>query len=846
MKKRLISMLLAVLMVASLFGGMSVSAYADEEYETQEYTVKEGDTLFRICNKLGLNWFNCEPAIQKLNGLKSSDYTRLSVGQSIDLPASNEDALKIMKASTASTTTTTTSGTGSSATTTTTTTTPGGTNANAAFWLISYTMQKGETVAGVCNSLGINFNYYSKQIMAINNISAWNKVAAGKTLLLPSASAPAAGTSCIAVIAHQIQKGETTYSICNQYGISYNASASLMQNLNNGTSLTNIKYGKTLFVPVPTVITSGSTTGSTGGTVISGGGSSSGSGSTTGGSTTGGSTTGGSTTGGSTTGGSATKTYKLTGSATGGSISFTVGGKTVTSAAAGSTVTVVPSPNSGYGLKSASLRYADGSAAPELTNGSFTMPACDVRVSATFEKGFYMGPISAHGTITCYNADGVATSTAATGATIKVVVSPDAGYKLKTLYVQRNNGPRTNVKVGMKSGDTFTMVDGPVFVCAEYEETTTYELKKVDTDLKGSFKTLVNGGAVSKAAAGARVEIVCSPATGYAAEDKDITVINKAYNSKIPVVDGYFTMPASAVEISVNFQPAGVEKYTLTAGSEYQGTVSFLDSSDKEIYTAEQGWTVKVKPAFRTGYDSLYYVEKYVIKGAGNTQEIGPSDTFTMPGYDVTVTPVFKPYQATIDKISSNDSSLGDIVVTVDGKNVKVGDSVALDTSIKVTVPKIAKPGYEVDCVKVHYLSGSWKTQTLKAGESWTIASCTNIEVEVVFKVTDFTLKVEDNWIGCFNLNITGGADAGLHNTPKAGDKFQVPNTTWVGAVSTDPAYKVIGFEVTTYPGGKLTTYTGDSFQMPADHIKVKVLMEPVAAPTSLALEEPEALSLEP
>ena len=259
MKKRLISMLLTVLMVASLFGGMSVSAYADEEYATQEYTLKSGDTLLKVCNKLGLNWYSCQTAINKLNNISEAQYRKLSVGQVIKLPATNEDAAKIVKAGTSGSTGTTggtviSGGTGSS--------TGSVSGVNAAYWLIPYTMQKGETVAGVCNVLGISFATYSEQIKTINNISTWSKVAAGKTLLLPSASAPAAGISCYAVVAHQIQKGETTYSICNQYGVSYNANASLMQTLNKGTSLTNIKYGKTLYVPVVTVAGSSSSSGS--------------------------------------------------------------------------------------------------------------------------------------------------------------------------------------------------------------------------------------------------------------------------------------------------------------------------------------------------------------------------------------------------------------------------------------------------------------------------------------------------------------------------------------------------------------------------------------------------------
>ena len=833
MKKRLISMLLTVLMVASLFGGMSVSAYADEAYATQEYTVKSGDTLLHICDKLGLNWYNCQAAINKLNNISEAQYRKLTVGQTIKLPATDADAAKIVKAGTSSSSSTggtvITGGTGSS--------TSGSSSAsgvNAAYWLIPYTMQKGETVAGVCNALGINFTAYKDQIKTINNISAWNKVAAGKTLLLPSASAPAAGTSCYAVVAHQIQKGETTYSICNQYGVSYNANASLMQTLNPNTSLTNIKYGKTLYIPVATVITSGSSSSSGTGS-SSGSSSSSGSGSSSGSSSSSGS------------GSSTTKTYKLSsGTVKNGKISFTVSGKTVTSAAAGSTVTIVATPDSMCGLESVSLKYADGSATPKVTDGSFTMPACDVVVNATFAKGYYMGAISAHGTVTLYN-NNVATTTAAKGAEITVKVSPDAGYTVSRIYVQKNDGSKTIVKNDMKSGSTFTMPDCAVFVCVEYTETAGYKLNKVNTDLKGSYKTLVNGSEVSKASAGATVEIVCSPASGYAAEDKDITVTSVAYNTKIAVVNGKFTMPSSDVNIEVAFQKSSQDKYALIAGSEYAGTVTF-QVGGKETYTAIKGDTVTVNTSFRTGYDTLYDLEKYVVTGAGNTQELKGSNTFTMPGYDVTVTPVFKHKEATITEVKSNDNTLGDIVVTVDSKTVTAGQSVPVDTPIRVNVPSV-KTGYAVDKVNIYYLdhNGTNQVKTLAADESWTLPACSQISVEVIFKALQYNIRVQENWNGCFDLELWDGAGNLVENikSPGVNEKHAVTQGVTIKAVA-HSGYEVVGFELTDYATGKVTSYTTDYVKMPAADTYVKVLLKAKPAAMSLSLEEPDALVLAP
>ena len=799
MKKRLISMLLTVLMVASLFGGMSVSAYADEEYATQEYTLKSGDTLLKVCNKLGLNWYSCQTAINKLNNISEAQYRKLSVGQVITLPATNEDAVKIAKTNISSGSTTggtvITGGTGSTGSSTSGT----ASSVNAAYWLIPYTMQKGETVAGVCNVLGISFATYSEQIKTINNISKWSKVAAGKTLLLPSASAPAAGTSCYAVVAHQIQKGETTYSICNEYGVSYNANMSLMQTLNKGTSLTNIKYGRTLYVPVATVAgssSSGSTSGS--GAVISGGGSSS-SGSTSG------------------SGSSTTKTYKLsTGTVKNGKISFTVNGKTVTSAAAGSTVTIVASPDSMCGLKSVSLKYADGSAVPKVTDSTFTMPECNVVVNAEFAKGYYMGVIfsGGQGSAALYNENGVATTTAAEGAKITVKAKADAGYVIEKIYVVKNDSSRAVVQDNMKSGDSFTMPDSRVFVYVQCRATETYKLTPDSGSLYGSFVLKVNGSEVTRAAAGATVEVVCSPASGYAAKDADITVTGAG--GTIKVTEGKFIMPAFDVKVSVKFTKATeAVKYSIVTKVDANG----WGTVEADVKEAKAGATVTLTAFPKAGYE----IEKYVIEGSYGIETI-TGNTFPMPASDVTVTPVFKAVSITYNDYSEIGGT-GTVALKANGETLKKGGTVSFGTTVSVEVK--APTGYEVDSIKVN--------GTKISGTSFTPGA--SFTVEVSYKAKTYTLTVENNWIGFFDLEIDGKLEKDI----SAGKTFSVEYDAPVKIVLKDSSmYKLVGY---TLDG---ETKTGDNFNMPAANAKITVLIEAIAKAAPLTLEEPEVVAEEP
>jgi len=610
MKKRLISMLLTVLMVVSLFSGLSVSAYADADYSTVDYTIAKGDTLVQICKKLGIEFYSCQAAINKLNNLTESQYRKLSVGQVLKMPATNADAVKIAASTVGSTGSTGTVVSGGS------TVVSGTSNlgtANVAYWLISYTMQKGETVAGVCNTLGISFSAYGDQIKSLNNISSWSKVAAGKTLLLPSATAPTAGTSCYAVVAHYVSKGETTYNICQNYGINYNANTSLLQGLNPKVSLTNVKYGTTLLVPVPTVVTTGSTIGGNAGTVVKPG------------------------TGTTTNNGNAVtgKTYKLSnGTVSGGKINFQVNGVTVTAATAGSKVTVVPVANSGKAIESYKVVYADGSAVLPVSKGSFTMPECDVRVDATFSSGYNLiASPSSHGSVS-FTVNGVATTTAVKGAEVMVVPNANNGYAYQGATVRQfKGGPSTIVNGNLAEGKTFTMPASDVIVYSAFESVKTYGFTK-QSDGNGSYTLQVKGAEVTSASKGAVVKVVSSSSI-----DSVTVTADNGETVTVSSSDFSFTMPASRVTVKVTFKDA---TNTITVNAAANGSISAPKN-------AKPGETVTVKVTPNAGYtiDEIKILSGDTYVGPVNvTSPI--EGTFTMPSSNITLIPSFKLAQYTL------------------------------------------------------------------------------------------------------------------------------------------------------------------------------------------------------
>ena len=780
MKKRFISMLLAVLLVVSLFAGTSVSAYADGEYNTVSYTLVKGDTLLQICNNMGLNFYTCQTAINKLNNFTSeAQYRKLYVGQVIKLPATNEDAAKIASSYISSST-----GTGSVVNTGSSTGT-GSTSGNVAYWLIPYTMQRGETVVGVCNTLGISFSTYSSQIMKINNISSWTNVAAGKTLLLPTAVKPAAGISCYAVIAHKVSQGETTYGICQNYGISYTSNASLMQALNPNVNFNFIKYNTTMLVPVPTVITAGSSN----------------SGSNNSGSSNSGSNNSGSNNSGSSgsDSGSSTKTYSISSSASGGgSISFTVNGKSATAAAAGSTVTIKASPEAYKSLESVSVVTADNSAVIAVSNSTFTMPESNVKVTAKFSSsGYNIGIVNAGGgTVTSY-VDGVVTDRAVKGATVKVYANPSSGYSLTDITVRKFDSAKTLVKSGLKSGDSFTMPDSRVLIYVTFTSAQTYSLKSEATT-NGSFSLQVLGTTVTKAAAGSTVKVVTSPNAGYAVDK--IEVIDDGNGRQINYNNSdTFTMPYSSVTVKVTFVRS-VDAYKVTMSTVKGGNAS------ADHTTANGGDIIKLSPTAYPGYVFDYFTITY---NGGIVEEKRGTLEFMMPYSDVTVTPVFKQAQGKLT--IQNNNAKGTVTVTdAYGNVLENGSSLTAGSTVNVSV-KVIESGYEA-VIRAN--------DQIVSGSGITVPNDGNLTIMVTYPAKENTLSIDSNWRGNFDLVVDGQLQSISANTESI--KVATGANVKVQLKAEASNLKITGYIL----NNETVSSSAPEFTMPGGNATLKVLIE--------------------
>ena len=78
--------------VISLIICLSVTAPAYADASQPKVTVKKGDTVYGICQSLGLDYNICKNTIMRLNGMeKESELSSIKVGSTLIFPASSKD-----------------------------------------------------------------------------------------------------------------------------------------------------------------------------------------------------------------------------------------------------------------------------------------------------------------------------------------------------------------------------------------------------------------------------------------------------------------------------------------------------------------------------------------------------------------------------------------------------------------------------------------------------------------------------------------------------------------------------------------------------------------------------------
>ena len=712
---RFISLLLCVVMIMSLFTGLAGSASADDVIV---HEVQSGEIMLKICEKHGLNYYACKNAIMQLNGFTSeAQLGKLSVGQKIKLPAS--DALAGSVSTTSAVVTSTTIG-GTTMTTTTSYVGTTATGGNIAYYLTAYTVQAGDTLAGICNKLGSNYYYYSPVILGINSLTNANYIRPGQVLLIPTSTPGGAG---YAVVAHQVQPGETTTSICNRYGVSYQAMRQLVNGLNRRDNMDKIYAGQTVYVPTTnagavatTVVSTGTTATTTTGTTAA-----------------------------------ASSGYTIT-FVSGGAFASVNGQDYVTSAPAGSEVSVWSTTKAGYVVKSMDVVRLDTGAPVPTDYNYFTMPNSNIAVDVAYEKGLSITKAKAQGGSFETLVGGFLSDAAFQGDLVTVLAYPNQFYSVTKVSYQKADGTVSPVDVKQDSSGnySFTMPSYPVKLSVSFAPTQYHSLSYSSIIGQGKVGFYIGDTQVTKAEQGQTVAIKFTPDANWAFNASDFEnsldahISNRASMGSFKKVDENtysFVMGTQDINVS-GVQFINRNTYTVT-GSVWadmtgatNGYVTFnvVDQATGNItYGSTQakfGDTVQViyNPGANHLPDTQYAKDN--SKGAGNALLSWTSDsTFTMPDSNVTVNARFVTNGETF-----YPTGIGVTVVPWAGGTVKcISDGAIVSAAApgKVVTVKIEpKVNYDLSVAKI---AGGVKTYAVTlngklVGEAPAASSFTQVD----------------------------------------------------------------------------------------------------------------------
>lgn len=319
---------------------------------------------------------------------------------------------------------------------------------------------------------------------------------------------------------------------------------------------------------------------------------------------------------------------------------------------AGETVTITTSPNSGYKVSRVSVT---GATATKFADNVyiFTMPAQNVTVSVTFERGDYTV------TLTNYTYDDgrislssgtTTTGRYAEGDRVYIYAYPDRDFYVRSLTITRTDNRQTvNYYESSSSDDVFyfDMPASDVTVRAYFTDGV-YEITK-DIDGNGSLTiTGEDGNVTDVAEEGEEIRITASPSNNYRlgdlyvtytdADDEDQVIYPEVEYKNNGNVDYYwFEMPEYDVEIYADFGEGD--------------HVAWIDRSDMKNGTirvspnvADEDDTVSIYVTPDTGYqlDELIVEDEDGHDVTTTSLASGTRYTFRMPDSDVTVTATFK------------------------------------------------------------------------------------------------------------------------------------------------------------------------------------------------------------
>lgn len=221
MKKPLVTLLLTAILAVALLGSVCLSAFAGTGNVTM--TLQKGDTVYGLCEKMGLKYEVNKELIMKLNGFNSEYFLyNVEAGDTLIMPASSFDKRDYGIAM----------------------------GDTVKYYVLPYAFKEGDTISKIYYCWGLKYENYIDDICAINNISNPDRIFVGTLLWLPTTAENVTGSTYTIVMSHRMMKGENVHDIVTGYGLDYDTSATGLMKYNGTGDLSKMKAGQELIIPL--------------------------------------------------------------------------------------------------------------------------------------------------------------------------------------------------------------------------------------------------------------------------------------------------------------------------------------------------------------------------------------------------------------------------------------------------------------------------------------------------------------------------------------------------------------------------------------------------------------------
>lgn len=288
----------------------------------------------------------------------------------------------------------------------------------------------------------------------------------------------------------------------------------------------------------------------------------------------------------------------------------------------GENITLTVKPEDGYQLEKLTVAGVDKTNSVENGQYSFTMPASNVAVSATFKAKLYSiwTQTVDHGSISASP-----NSNLKAGDTVTITANPNPGYKLEKITYNDNNGKEQTISLPAAGDITFTMPAYSVALTAHFvDDRPSYNVEVAQN---------ITGGSISanptSAKEGDTVSLSATPSEGYLL-DKFVVTYGNGQTVEVNE-NNQFTMPNSKVTVTATFKEKPKNVYPISVEPSQNGSVSVKASA-----TNGEEVIVSVNP------DEYYELASLTYNGQAINKDAQGNYKFKMPDKAVSISASFK------------------------------------------------------------------------------------------------------------------------------------------------------------------------------------------------------------